>query len=192
MLFRSVLALGTRALHLDGLADLADGLTASFDRERSLAVMKSGTAGPAGVVALVIVLGLQAAGVATLVGSDGARGAVVVGVLVAVSRCALAVCCTRGVPGARVDGLGSAFVGTVRPMVAVAVWVVAAVLASLLAEWAGLVWWHGSLTVVVALAVVCLVLLRATRRLGGVTGDVFGACIEIALAVLLVGAGAGA
>ena len=42
------LALGSRALHLDGLADTADGLTASYDRERSLAVMRSGAAGPAG------------------------------------------------------------------------------------------------------------------------------------------------
>jgi len=53
------LALGSRALHWDGLSDVADGLTASYDAERSLAVMKSGTAGPAGVVAVVVVAGLQ-------------------------------------------------------------------------------------------------------------------------------------
>ena len=46
-----VLALGTRAFHLDGLADTADGLTASYDRERSLSSYRepsgysAGTAG---------------------------------------------------------------------------------------------------------------------------------------------------
>ena len=67
------LALGSRALHLDGLSDVADGLTASYDRERSLAVMKGGTAGPAGVAALVIVLGTQAAALATYVGERAER-----------------------------------------------------------------------------------------------------------------------
>ena len=40
-----VLALGSRAFHLDGLADTADGLTASYDRVRALEVMRSGAAG---------------------------------------------------------------------------------------------------------------------------------------------------
>ncbi|MFI5430288.1 adenosylcobinamide-GDP ribazoletransferase [Aeromicrobium sp. UC242_57] len=43
-----LLAAGSRAFHLDGLADTADGLTSSYDRERSLAVMKTGDTGPAG------------------------------------------------------------------------------------------------------------------------------------------------
>src|SRR5688500_18801892 len=35
--------LGNRAFHLDGLSDTVDGLAASYDPERSLLVMKSGT-----------------------------------------------------------------------------------------------------------------------------------------------------
>ncbi|HET7800053.1 MAG TPA: adenosylcobinamide-GDP ribazoletransferase, partial [Humibacillus xanthopallidus] len=54
-------ALLSRALHLDGLADLADGLTSGHDRERSLEVMRRGNTGPAGATALVLVLGLDAA-----------------------------------------------------------------------------------------------------------------------------------
>ena len=54
-------ALLSRALHLDGLADLADGLTSGHDRERSLEVMRRGDTGPAGAAALVLVLGLDAA-----------------------------------------------------------------------------------------------------------------------------------
>ena len=42
LLVVGLLALGTRAFHLDGLADTADGLTSSYDRDRTLAVMRSG------------------------------------------------------------------------------------------------------------------------------------------------------
>ncbi|MBZ5734066.1 adenosylcobinamide-GDP ribazoletransferase [Nocardioides sp. TRM66260-LWL] len=202
LLVVGALALGSRALHLDGLADLADGLTASYDRERSLAVMRSGTAGPAGVVTLVVVLGLQAAGVAAIVvSSRGETGsavpaALLVGVAVAVSRSALAMACVRGVPGARADGLGSAFVGTVAPVAAVAGWLAGGLVLGLLASgWPsdGALWrpWGdarllGLAAVGAAAAVSGLVLRRATARLGGVTGDVFGACVELALTALLV------
>lgn len=176
----AVLALGTRVLHLDGLADTADGLTASYDRERSLTVMRSGTAGPAGVVAVVLVLLAQVAGVAALVGDD--LGWLVAAVLVCASRASLAVLCARGVPGARSDGLGVAFVGSVPRLAAGAVVVVATLACGLVAGWSGLV------GAVAASAVVAVLLTRVVRRLGGVTGDVFGAAIELTLATLLLAA----
>lgn len=177
------LATGSRALHWDGLSDVADGLSASYDRERSLQVMKSGTSGPAGVVATVVVLGTQVAALAPLLTTT--RGAVVGGLLVCVSRAALALCCLRGIPGARPDGLGAAYVGTVRPAAALAVWLVATALLVLAAGWSGLV------AAALALLVVAALLQRVVRRLGGVTGDVLGAAVELALAALLVGVLAG-
>ncbi|MCY1313698.1 hypothetical protein D9M70_642460 [compost metagenome] len=47
---------------------------------------------------------------------------------------------------------------------------------------------RGPVTVALAGLVVVALTMRAVRRFGGVTGDVFGAGIELALAVLLVGA----
>ena len=179
------LAAGSRALHWDGLSDVADGLTASYDRERSLAVMKTGTSGPAGVVAVVVVLGAQAAALAPLLASP--RGALVAGAAVCVSRCALAVTCARGVPAARRDGLGSAYTETVPVPAAALSWAVGAAVLAGAATWAGLGIPRALLACAAAVVVVLLLVRRTVRRFGGVTGDVFGAAIELALATLLVG-----
>ncbi len=158
------LAAGSRALHWDGLSDVADGLTASYDAERALAVMKSGTSGPAGVLATVVVAGVQAAALAALASST--RGALVAGALVCLSRCALWIVCSTTVPPARTDGLGASFTRTVPVPVAVV----------------------GGLLLSVAGGLVVVALVRRTvRRFGGVTGDVFGAAIELALATTLLG-----
>lgn len=158
------LAAGSRALHWDGLSDVADGLTASYDPARSLEVMKSGTSGPAGVVATVVVLGIQAAALAPL--GTSVPGALLAGLLVCLSRCALwIVCCTR-VPAARADGLGVTYTRTVPLPVAVL---------------------GGLLLSIVGGLVVVLLVRRVMRRFGGVTGDVFGAAIELALAATLLG-----
>ncbi|MCR6032798.1 adenosylcobinamide-GDP ribazoletransferase [Nocardioides sp. zg-579] len=176
------LVAGSRALHLDGLADTADGLTASYDRRRSLEVMKSGAAGPAGVAAVVLVLLLQVTALTSVLRQD--HGWLVAGVLVCLSRCSLALACTRGVPGARPDGLGATYVGSVRPLATVSIWLGSALVAALLAGLPGL------LAVLAAAAAVVLLLRRAVTRFGGVTGDVFGAAVELSLAALLVVASA--
>ncbi len=129
------LAAGSRAIHWDGLSDTADGLTASYDAERSLAVMKSGTSGPAGVVATVVVAGVQAAALSSLFTTW--RGAVLAGVLVCVSRVALTITCLRDVPAARPDGLGRPHTGTVTPFAAVVVWLRDGVVVTLVADWVG-------------------------------------------------------
>lgn len=174
----AALTLGSRALHLDGLSDVADGLTASYDRERSLAVMKGGTAGPAGVAALVLVLGAQAAALATFVGD--VRSAAIAGSAVCASRAALWITCASPVPPARPDGLGSTFTRRVPGWWTLLGWAGLAGAATLVHPW------RGPLAVGLAALVVLLLVMRAVRRFGGVTGDVFGAAIELALATLLL------
>ena len=178
------LAAGSRAIHWDGLSDVADGLTASYDAERSLAVMKSGTSGPAGVLATVVVVGVQAASLSWLFFSW--RGAVLAGVLVCASRVALTLTCLTQVPPARPDGLGQPHAGTVSPFAAVVAWLVTAVVVVTVVGWTGLPAWRGAMAVVLAVLVVAALLHRVVRRFGGVTGDVYGAAIELCLATLLV------
>ncbi|UMG92800.1 adenosylcobinamide-GDP ribazoletransferase [Nocardioides sp. TF02-7] len=175
----AALALGSRALHLDGLSDVADGLTASYDRARSLEVMKGGTAGPAGVAAVVLVLGAQAAALTAFVGD--ARSAAVAGGAVCASRAALWIVCAGVVPPARPDGLGATFTRRVPTWWAAAGWTLLATVAVAADPW------RGPLAVAVAAAVVVGLTWRAVRRFGGVTGDVFGAGVELALASLLLG-----
>ncbi|VVJ16385.1 Cobalamin synthase (EC [Amycolatopsis camponoti] len=171
-------ALGSRGLHLDGLADTADGLGASYDRAKALDVMRRGDSGPTGVATLVFVLLVQ---VGALAGADRPLEAVVVSVLV--GRCTLSMSCARGVPSARPEGLGATVAGSVPRTAAIVIGVAAAGASALLP---GMAWWRGPLAVVLAYAVTAVLLARCTKRLGGVTGDVLGAGVEVAVAASLL------
>ena len=179
LLVVAVLALGTRALHLDGLADTVDGLGSGRSPDQALEIMRRGEVGPMGVVALVLVLGLQAGAAGTLLaaGSWLSLGLVICG-----SRLALAVGCARGVPAARADGLGSAVAGTVPRLDAVVGWIV-------LAGVLGLVqapWWSGVMVAGAGLLTSLTVTVHGVRRLGGITGDVLGAGVELTLVVMML------
>lgn len=184
----ALLAYGTRAMHLDGLADTVDGLGAGWDRERALEVMRRGDLGPMGAVALVLALLLQAAAMAELF-TAGWRGGLVVAALVVASRATCALLCAAGSRPSEGSSLGRVFVGAVPVAAAVGLQVVTA-LVVLAAAWPlvdgpGALLLGGSTTAVAALAVLALAG-RARRVLGGVNGDVLGAGVEISLAASLV------
>ncbi len=183
VLLVGALVLSTRGMHVDGLADTADGLSASYDRERALAVMKSSDVGPSGVAAVVLALGLQAAALTHLIGSGA--GLALAAVALLVSRQVLAGACHRRVPAAsRTSGLGVTVAGTVPSGAALASGVVLLGVALAPAAW-GAPWWAGSLVVLAGWGAAAGVVVHACRRLGGITGDVLGATIEVALAAAL-------
>jgi adenosylcobinamide-GDP ribazoletransferase len=187
-----VTALLSRALHLDGLADLADGLTSGHDPARSLEVMRRGDSGPAGAAAVVLVLLLDAACLTALFVTP--LGVALVATALLSSRVACAVCARHGIPAARPEGLGQGVAGTVprRSLVLLAggVGVVEAAAGALVGASTGRSPYAvaSAHVVVVAAAVLAAVAVRrhAVRRLGGVTGDVIGAAIEVSLAGALV------
>lgn len=191
-----VTALVSRALHLDGLADLADGLTSGHDRDRSLDVMRRGNTGPAGAAALVLVLLLDAACLTVLLGDPAGTALAVVAL--AASRLACAVCARDGIPPARAQGLGQGVAGTVSRAALASVAVVVAALAAALGllahrltgDGSGVTWLPATAypvaVVLVALGAALATRRHAVRRLGGITGDVIGAAIEVSLAAALV------
>lgn len=183
----AAVALGSRGLHLDGLADTADGLGSGYDRSRALDIMRRGNTGPMGVAAITLVLLIQVAAAAALLARPW--GFVTVGVLVCVSRTALYPACVAGVPSARPSGLGASVAGVVPRSAAAVGLLLGAGVAGAATIPTGAPWWIGGLAVVGASVVVAALVARCVHRFGGITGDVLGAAVELELLVLLVIAG---
>jgi adenosylcobinamide-GDP ribazoletransferase len=175
-------------LHLDGLADFADALGSRRDRETMLRIMKQSDIGPFGVVAIVGVLLVDVAALTACLQAGLGWQALLIATIA--SRLTLAWSCRTAVPPARPDGLGTFVAGTVRPLTATLATTV--VLAAALA----LTWLTDSLSptriigtaaaVLLAVATSLLTTRRAQSTLGGTTGDVLGAIIELALPVALL------
>ena len=177
----------TRGLHLDGLADTADGLGSGKPAEEALRIMKQSDIGPFGVLALVLVLLAQVAALAQLYADSWVRGATAAVTSAVVARLALTLAARTGVPAARPEGLGAAVAGVVPVPGAVAV---AAGCTFVAAAWGTALGPSGALraaaAVLLSLATAELLLHRCTRRFGGITGDVFGALAETAATAALV------
>ncbi|MGP0628530.1 adenosylcobinamide-GDP ribazoletransferase [Nitrospina sp. 32_T5] len=170
------LAIVTGALHLDGLADSADGLFSHRSREESLAIMKDPRIGVMGAVALVLCLGLK---VAALHGLSGAAAWWWLVIAPAFARSAQVIALVA-MPDARAGtGMGAplhstskapAFLGCALPLglpFALDVRI-------------------GLISILVLVFVSTLLLIYFYRRIGGMTGDTFGALSELVETALLV------
>jgi adenosylcobinamide-GDP ribazoletransferase len=181
-------ALLTRALHLDGLADTADGFGSAKSGPAALAIMKRSDIGPFGVVTLVFVLLTQIVSASALVHVRGGLAFIVSAAVVA-RLCALAVT-TKGWQAARTDGLGATVIGVVPRVPAIVEWLVIAALivglSHLMSPAASIA---AAVGILLALATTFAVAGLATKRFGGLTGDTLGAIVELgATCVLVAGA----
>lgn len=183
----AVLAVLTRALHLDGLADTADGLGSRKDPAGALAVMKASDIGPFGVITLVLAVLLQVAAVGSLVsGAPDHHLVAALALACGTARIPVLWACRRGVPAARPEGLGALVAGTV-PGAAAAVWAGTAVwVAALIGVLTDIGALRAVVAVVLALLAAGFLLEHCRRRFGGMTGDVLGALVETSTTVVLV------
>ena len=166
----------TGAIHLDGLGDSADGLLTRGDSARRLEVMRDPRLGSYGVVAVVVVLLLETAALASISPARALLALVVAG---AWSRLA-ALAVVALVPYARTEGLATVAADRNRRWLDVGVGVATVALVSLVD------WRHASIAAVGVTLVTLVVVAVARRRLGGITGDICGACTELGqLAALL-------
>lgn len=178
------LAFGTRAMHLDGLADTVDGLGSGKDAAGALEIMRRGDVGPMGTVSLVLVLLAQVLAAGALV--ERPWGWLQIAVLLAVARGALVLGCVAGLPAARPGGLGALVAESVSVPAGVLSWTVWLGILRAVGHLSGQPWWLPFAPVLAAVLACTWLLVRCQKRFGGVTGDVLGASVEVAAAALLV------
>ena len=161
------LILLTGGLHLDGLADTADGVFSCLPRDRKLEIMRDSRIGTMGAAALWIVLILKVALLGDFNGWDKTR---ILFFMPVAGRGAMVWAVIR-FPYARKEGMGSFFQGAAKRQLAVnGVFVIIAAFVLF-----GL---HGLILVGILTGAVQIMSYCLARSLGGLTGDTYGALCE--------------
>lgn len=174
-------ALLTGGLHLDGLADMADGFGGGKTREDILRIMRDHAVGSYGAVALIVILLLKTVCLSELVTSS--RNLWILFTAPTLSRWSILLL-ARSAPYARKTDDGPTGSGALSRSFTGLDLVIGTVVCFALLPLAGvtrtLACW-----LVTAASTACLVAL-ARRRIGGITGDVLGANVVLAEALQLM------
>lgn len=156
------------ALHLDGLADSADGLLSSRSKNEMLEIMGDSRIGAMGATALVLIILLKVFCLIQL-GSDMWLAVLLAAV---VGRTALIHIPLFFSP-AKEDGLGVS-TGSKFPYICAASWIASMIIAY--ASFGG----QGILSVLFAILMIFVLNYFINRKIGGYTGDTLGATCEAA------------
>ena len=182
--FASLILL-TGGIHCDGLMDSADGLFSGREREKILDIMKDSRAGSFGVVSMILIAVLDVAALTELARLSTAQLCAAMFASPIIGR--LMMVATIGIfPYARPEGMGKAFAKfTTRRTITLAAIQAAALIAVLLFVDVKLF-----VTAIAATLFASFVTWRfaifATEKIGGVTGDIYGAVTTLSETFALV------
>jgi adenosylcobinamide-GDP ribazoletransferase len=166
----------TGALHLDGLIDVFDALAPGLDRERARAALVDPRAGAVGVAAAIVLIAVKWSALASI---DERRVAWLL-LAPAIGRWAAVGAMVAFPYGRGGEGIGAPITRDLRPVQALAATALLAPAALLVAPWL-----IGALLAAAAAATV-MIMAAVRRRVGFVSGDAYGAVIEICEALVLV------
>ncbi len=178
--------LATGAFHEDGLADTFDGLGGGWTPERRLEIMRDSRIGSYGGAALMLALIARVACIAALVERGGWLAAIGAVLAAATLSRPIALLPLALLPPARPDG-ASALVGRPSRRILVLAITIAVLMALLLALMAGMPLGGVGLGLGLALVAASILTRWSARAIGGQTGDVAGACQQLAEIAFYVG-----
>ncbi|HEY4685054.1 MAG TPA: adenosylcobinamide-GDP ribazoletransferase [Dehalococcoidia bacterium] len=171
----ATLAALSGGLHVDGLADTADGVFGARTREERLSIMRDGSIGAFGAAAVVIVLALKATTIASL---SATRPEALL-LAPALGRWAI-VCAIAAFPYARAEGLGKPFHASALP------WAGSIATATAVAATVALLGSKGLVLVAIGGGLALGLGYLISGRLGGLTGDTYGAINEAGEVLVLL------
>ena len=182
LLIVAVDALLTGALHLDGLADTADGFGGGRSREDVLRIMRDHAIGSYGAVALILVVAIKASTLAELIVRH--RAAAWLALMPTLGRWSVVLLSATQPYARRSDKEGAPQGGAVSDFVGRIELIVASATALLVAF--ALTEWRGMDACLLVLAASALWGWYCRRRIGGITGDTLGASVEISEVLVLL------
>jgi adenosylcobinamide-GDP ribazoletransferase len=179
VILTAIMAIATRALHLDGLADLADGIGGGYTAERRLEIMKDSRTGAFGALALTLAVFLKTAAIQSIILRRSWAPLLVAPML---SRLAMVLASYKSTYARKEGGLGKPFLEhlTGREVL----------IASLFSLICSLALTRLTCFLYLALALIVASSMRVLSRgwIGGITGDALGAVNEVAEIALLAAA----
>lgn len=169
----------TGALHLDGLADMADGFGGGHTREDVLRIMRDHVIGAYGAVALILLVLLKVAALSALIGSSGG-GKIYLVIAPILSRWSITPIGYFLPYARREGGLGAAATDHVGRFELTGSTILTGACMLPFAGWRGAVCWLAVIPIMLIIGRMCM------RRIGGITGDTLGANAEVCEAIVLL------
>jgi adenosylcobinamide-GDP ribazoletransferase len=182
----AALVITSGGLHEDGLADTMDAFSGGRSKERALEIMRDSRIGAHGALAVIISFALQWTALSAILQAYGLFAALAALKSAAIFSRVLCLAPLALLPPARADGRGAGFgkPSLISLTIGVVLMVDGIIVAALLTN---LTLYGAAIGMLSAMLSVRLIMSLADKTIGGQTGDICGACQQLAFCALLLG-----